>query len=153
MIDFKPKRKLVIRNDGPVSRVLGHRVLRFAVAGFFALITTVLLFIFMDYLLGNLGKYSTDATEKLFAAPLHIVKLDKKTIQKMEQANKNGFDQSKQTTQPEQAKQPEPTAKPKDTETPAEKLRRRRKEIEALLEKQVATDKDSGKDSNTAAPE
>ena len=75
MLDFKPKRKLKLKPDTPLSGLLANSWVRFGVAGFFSLLVTLLLFIFMNYLLGNFDKYAQSITENLFS--LSMVKLDR----------------------------------------------------------------------------
>lgn len=78
MLSFKQKRLLKTKEITLLSRLLSNSVLRFAVAGFFSILVTLLLFIFMNFLIGNFNKYANTITEKLFA--LHIVKLEKTPV-------------------------------------------------------------------------
>lgn len=75
MIDFKPKRILKVKKSTPLSRLLSNSAARFTVAGFLSVLVTLLLFIFMNYLLGNFDKYAQTITEKLFS--LQLVSTDK----------------------------------------------------------------------------
>lgn len=66
MIDFKPEKKLKLWENTWFFRTMSNTIVRFGVAGFLAIFTTLLLFIFMSYLIGNIGKYAETATERFF---------------------------------------------------------------------------------------
>lgn len=142
MIDFKPKRKLKLKPATPLSGLLSNSAVRFTVAGFCSLLVTLLLFIFMNYLLGNFDKYAQNITQDLFS--LHMVKLDKKS----------GTD-----TQTDAGKQrshlpPKPPAQVQ-TQTNDKSVtnkQRRQMMIEMLLGKREASDNSDGKDQNLSNP-
>ena len=82
MLDFKPRRQLKLKPNTALSEFLSNPGIRFVVAGFFSLLVTLLLFIFMNYLIGNFDKYAQAITENLFS--LRLVQLDKSWYREME---------------------------------------------------------------------
>lgn len=76
MVDFKRKRQLRLKQESRLSRWLSRPVARFTVAGIIAGFTTLALFIFMNYLVGNIGRYAEAETEEFFTLDTTIIKLD-----------------------------------------------------------------------------
>jgi len=141
MIDFKPKRKLELNKSTWLSRLLANSAVRFTVAGFFSIITTLLLFIFMNYLLGNFDKYAKVITDNLFS--LQFIRFDKDS----------GDDQSerpiKRIQRPAEPPEQPVLQEPSKTLTNEQ---RRQMIIESLLENSDKTD-NSMEDNNISGPE
>jgi hypothetical protein len=143
MIDFKPKRKLNIKNSTWLSRLLAISVVRYTVAGFFSVITTLLLFILMNYLLGNFDKYAKVITDNLFT--LQFIKLDK---------DSGGSGESELPVQRIQ-RPAEPPEQPvlQEDDKPLTNEQRRQLIIESLLENSDETDNNSMEDNGVTGPE
>ena len=138
MLDFKPRRQLKLKPNTPLSAFLSNSGIRFVVAGFFSLLVTLLLFIFMNYLIGNFDKYAQAITENLFS--LRLVQLDKSSAAAV-QPGIGKWNIQRVQRPPEPPLQPQPQADD-DHITNAQ---RRRMMIESLLGKNKESDKiDSG---------
>lgn len=143
MLDFKPGRQLKLKPDTPLSGLLSNSGIRFVVAGFFSILVTLLLFIFMNYLLGNFDKYAQSITESLFS--LRLVKLDKNSAVEAQ----SGTVQQRIQPLPERPAQPQ--TQPNDK--PVTNEQRRRMMIEALLGKREESDNTGSGDKNPSNPE
>lgn len=153
MLDFKPKRKLKVKKSTPLSRLLSKPVVRFSVAGLVSLLVTLLLFIFMNYLLGNFDKYAENITERLFS--LHLTRVDQDAggsdrIQRIQRP-------AEPPELPEQlALPPEPPAIQEEDKPLAEQddaltnEQRRKMIIESILENSEDADNTGNKDNNTS---
>ena len=141
MLDFKPKRNLKIKKSTPLSRFLSNSVARYCVAGFFSVLVTLLLFIFMNYLLGNFDKYAISITENLFS--LHLIKADKN--HEVTNPPDKGFVRIPRPVEP-----PEQPVIQED-DKPLTNQQRRKMLIESILEKSKETDNNDN--DNNSSPE
>lgn len=143
MIDFKPRRQLKLKPNTPMSDLFSNSGVRFVVAGFFSVLVTLLLFIFMNYLIGNFDKYAQTITENLFS--LHMTRLDKNAgVEAKTGTPTQGFQ-----LPPKPPEQPQTQANDK----PITNAQRRQMMIEALLGKREASDNTGGKDKHASSPE
>ena len=66
MLRFKQKKQLKIRKQTRLGLLMARPLVRFTAAVVVALFATIVLFIFMDYLMGDFDQYALRTAEDLF---------------------------------------------------------------------------------------